>query len=226
MPRFPKAKWRGPVPNRTPSAMIRPIMGLVLHVEQGTEAGSDSWFHNSKAQASAHFGNPLAGPLDQWVDTNDKAWAEVAGNARWISVEHEGYSGKPPAPTKSQIENDAQLLAWLHVHEGVPLQVTNSVSRRGLGWHGMGGTAWGGHLDCPGDRIKNARAEIIRRAEQIVAEGNKPAPPLGKHKQSDVADLTGELKNRKKPVPHGHGTGRTKLRDLYAQVKRLLGIKS
>lgn len=182
MSKFHKATWRGPISNETHAAMVRPIMGLVLHVEDGSEDGTNSWFHNPKAQASSHFGNPLKGPLDQWVDTDDKAWAEMDGNSRWISVEHEGFSGKAPAPTASQIENDAQLLAWLHKTEGVPLRITNSVNRRGLGWHGMGGAAWGGHYDCPGDRIKKARREIVRRAKQIVQEG-KPKPPT--HAKAD-----------------------------------------
>ena len=168
--RFPKAVWKGPIPNETRRAMVRPIMGLVLHVEQGSEAGTNSWFHNPGAQASAHFGNPFKGPLDEWVDTDDKAWAEVAGNSRWISDEHEGYSGKAPAPTASQIENDAELLAWLHAHEGVPIRISNSPNRSGLGWHGMGGAAWGGHLTCPGDRILAARPQIIARARQLARQ--------------------------------------------------------
>ena len=176
MARYPDAHWDGPIPNETPRAMRRPILGLVLHIEQGSEAGTDSWFHNPKAQASAHFGNPKQGRLDQWVDTNDKAWAEVAGNSRWISVEHEGRSGD--RLTHTQIENDAQLLAWLHRTEGVPLQITDSPNRRGLGWHGMGGQAWGGHLDCPGDPIKHQRAEIITRAKEIAGE----PPPKPQHR--------------------------------------------
>lgn len=143
-------------------------MGLVLHIECGTEAGTDSWFHNPKAQASAHFGNPKVGPLDQWVDTDDKAWAEVDGNSRWVSVEHEGKGGAHL--TASQVENDAHLLAWLHRTEGVPLRITNHTWRKGLGWHGMGGNAWGGHFDCPGDPIKAKRKAIVSRAKAIVAE--------------------------------------------------------
>jgi hypothetical protein len=169
MSRFAKARWRGPIPNDTRAAMIRPILGLVLHVEQGSETGTDGWFHNPGAHASAHFGNPLSGGLDQWVDTDDKAWAEIAGNPRWVSVEHEGYTNEAPAPTKSQLENDAQLLAWLHLTEGVPLQITDDPTKPGLGWHGMGGAAWGGHENCPGSRIKNARPLIIARAKQLIA---------------------------------------------------------
>jgi hypothetical protein len=176
MPKFAKALWKGPIPNETHGGITRPILGLVLHVEQGTEAGTDAWFHNPRAQASAHFGNPQTGPLEQWVDTDDKAWAEVAGNSNWVSVEHEGYSGRAPTPTASQVENDAQLLAWLHKTEGVPLQATDSVSKRGLGWHGMGGAAWGGHTDCPGPLILDARPQIIARAKVIVAAPKPPRP--------------------------------------------------
>lgn len=173
MARFAKATWRGPVPNENHGGMGRPIMGLVLHVEQGSEAGTDGWFHQAPAKASAHFGNPLRGPLDQWVDTDDEAWAEMAGNSRWVSAEHEGYAGQPPAPTASQVENDAQLFAWLHLTEGVPLQLSNSPATRGLGWHGMGGAAWGGHVGCPGSRILNARGRILRRARQIVFDSQQ-----------------------------------------------------
>jgi peptidoglycan hydrolase-like protein with peptidoglycan-binding domain len=154
--------------------MVYPLLGLVLHREQGTESGTNEWFHNPGAQASAHFGNPKAGPLDQWVDTRDKAWAEVAGNSRWISLEFEGYV--QDAPTASQVENAAQLLAWLHVTDGVALNVTDSVSVGGLGWHGMGGAAWGGHYGCPGDPVKNVRREVVKRAGEIVYGRPKPAP--------------------------------------------------
>lgn len=164
--RFPGAIWRGPIPNETHLGMSHPVRGLVLHIEEGSETGTNNWFHNPGAQASAHFGNPKTGPLDQWVDTDDEAWAEMAGNREWFSVEHEGVA--PCSLTPSQLENDAQLLAWLHKNFGVPLQVTDDPNGFGLGWHGMGGQAWGGHLGCPGDPIKAQRAAIIARAKAIA----------------------------------------------------------
>ena len=171
MAKFSKADQRGPVPNRTVNGMVRPLKGLVLHIEEGSEEGTNSWFHNSKSQVSAHFGNPKKGNLDQWVDTKDKAWAEEGGNSEWISIENEGKSGDSLTP--SQLENVAQLLAWLHRTEGIPLQITNKVTRRGLGWHGMGGAAWGDHLACPGDPIKHQRPAIIARAKEIVGKSPK-----------------------------------------------------
>lgn len=196
MARFRRARWRGPIPNRTPGGMVRPVMGLVLHIEQGTEAGTDAWFHNPKAQASAHFGNPKKGRLDQWVDTDDKAWAEAAGNSRWISVEHEGMAGD--RLTAAQIENDAHLLAWLHVTEGVPLQVTDSVDKRGLGWHGMGGAAWGSHFSCPGEPIVKQRDQIITRAKALI-EGSGPAKPakVGRRADRVAADLSERINGKR-----------------------------
>ncbi|MEZ0112361.1 hypothetical protein ABH920_006380 [Catenulispora sp. EB89] len=173
MARFPKATWRGPVPNLTPGGMSA-HRGLVLHIQEGTESGTDAWFHNPASQVSAHFGNPKSGPLDQWVDTDDRAWAEVDGNPEWISVENEGNSGD--VLTASQLENAAQLFAWIHTTYGVPLQPSDSTVP-GLTGHGLGGQAWGGHLDCPGQPILDQRPQIIARAAQIAGGAPTPKPP-------------------------------------------------
>lgn len=165
----PFAVWRGPIPNRTQNGMAD-HRGLVLHIMQGTLSGTDSWFKNPRAQASAHFGIDQSGTIYQWVDTQDKAWAEAAGNPYWISVELAGYSGKPA--TDAQLTSIAHLFAWLRsVYPNIPAQVCDSPSGKGLGWHGMGGQAWGGHLDCPGAPIKAQRQEILRRLP-----GHQPAP--------------------------------------------------
>jgi hypothetical protein len=149
--------------------------GLVLHIQDGTESGTESWFKNPSSQASSHFLNPRSGGLRQMVDTNDKAWAEANGNQYWISIENEGTGSD--ALTASQIENCAQLLAWLHKTYNVELVSTDSVNGYGLGWHGMGGVAWGDHPNCPGDPIKNQRPAILARATQLVAgTTSTPAP--------------------------------------------------
>jgi len=168
MARYAGATWRGDnVPNETPHAMLGHI-GLVLHIQQGTEAGTDSWFHNPSSKVSAHFGNPKTGRLEQWVDTDDRAWAEVAGNPYWVSVENEGNSGD--ALTASQLENLAELLAWLHTVYDVPLQISDNpiAGVPGLTGHGLGGAAFGGHYDCPGAPILAQRPQIIARAAQIA----------------------------------------------------------
>jgi hypothetical protein len=173
MARYPKADWRGDVPNKTVGG-TRQHNGLVLHIEQGTQAGTDSWFHNPQAKASAHFGNSKdAAPIVQWVDTEDAAWAEAAGNPFWTSCENEGKCGDQLTP--EQIGKLAQLYAWGHQQYGWPFQVTNDPHTPGLGWHGMGGAAWGGHPDCPGEPIKAQRQEILDRASALV-QGGTPVP--------------------------------------------------
>lgn len=180
MARMPGATFIGPTPNETDNGMVE-VRGLVLHIQQGTEAGSEAWFKNPAAKASAHFLNPKKGGLRQLVDTKDRAWAEAAGNSHWVSVENEGFV--PDKLTDSQVENCAQLLAWLHKTYSVPLQSTDDPNGKGLGWHGMGGAAWGGHTGCPGDNIKAQRAAIIARAKEITG-GSTPSQPPTKPKVS------------------------------------------
>lgn len=136
-------------------------------------AGTDATFKNPANQVSAHFGAPLTGEAWQWVDTADEAWAEAAGNGYWISVELEGFSGQPPAPSANQIEICAQLLAWLHATDNVPLRIARTVNERGLAYHGLGGVSYGDHPDCPGPRVIRKRRKIVRRAKVIVKHRRK-----------------------------------------------------
>lgn len=170
MARMPGATWIGPTPNQRTDGMIE-VRGLVLHIQQGTEQGSEAWFKNPASQASSHFLNPKTGALRQLVDTKDRAWAEAAGNAHWVSIENEGYAGD--SLTASQLDNAAHLLVWLHQEDGVPLVATDDPNGKGLGWHGMGGASWGGHTGCPGDPIKAQRGAIIEQAYHLLA----PARP-------------------------------------------------
>jgi peptidoglycan hydrolase-like protein with peptidoglycan-binding domain len=171
--RFPGADWIGPTPNETDGGQVD-VHGLVLHIQEGTEAGSEAWFRNPDAQASSHFLNPKSGNLRQLVDTANRAWAEMAGNRHWLSVENEGYSGEEL--TDSQIENVAQLYAWIHKVYGTPVSATDDPNGSGIGWHGMGGDAWGGHFNCPGEPIKAQRPRIIARVNEILGGGTTPVP--------------------------------------------------
>jgi hypothetical protein len=174
MARFSEATWDGPVPNRTVGQMVHPVMGLVLHIEEGNEAGTAGWFHNPNAQVSAHFGVGKDGTLQQWVDTDDKAWAITSGNRFWISIENEGMPGD--SLTLQQITAVAKVLAWLHAIDGVPLVKTDSTTQRGLGWHGMGGEDWG-HPNCPGPAIIAQRDQIIQAAQEFLTAGALWLPP-------------------------------------------------
>jgi hypothetical protein len=165
--RCPDAEWRplgrdsqGQPINHSPGGMLEHL-GLVVHIMEGTLDGTDGWFRNPKAQASAHFGVGKGGLTYQWVDTDDKAWAQAGGNPSWVSVEMEGHAGD--LLTALQMVAVAKLYAWGQKLYGWPQRPTDSPALGGLGWHGMGGTVWGGHVGCPGDPIKAQRMAILGR---------------------------------------------------------------
>lgn len=165
MSRMPGVTWR-PVTNMVKGGQDA-VYGIVLHIMEGTLSGSDAWFRNSASQASAHFGVGKDGTIYQWVDTADRAWHAAAANRTWLGIEHEGRAGD--SLTQAQIAADARILAWASKQHGFPLQATESPTGRGVGWHGMGGRAWGGHTGCPGKPIRDQRAAIITAARALLA---------------------------------------------------------
>jgi N-acetylmuramoyl-L-alanine amidase len=206
MARMPGAQWR-PVPNCTDNGQ-EAVYGVVLHIMEGTLDGSDAWFRNTKSQASAHFGVGKDGRIYQWVDTKDRAWAESAGNRTWLSIEHEGRSGDSLTP--AQLAATARIVAWMHQVHGFPLQITDSVTGRGIGWHGMGGAAWGGHYDCPGSPIKAQRADII-----AAAKGGSTEDDMDATQARQLAELHSAL------VPYAGWSykGKGETQDAYAYLR-------
>src|SRR5438477_10917757 len=120
--KFAKATWH-PVQNYTTDGQDR-VLGVVIHIMDGTLEGSQSWFDTREAQASSHFGTGRAGALRQWVDTKDRAWAQAAGNHDYLSIENEGRGGDEL--TAEQIEDCAQVLAWASKNYGFPLQLAHT----------------------------------------------------------------------------------------------------
>ena len=166
MARYPNAQWR-PVSNETPGGMTAYTF-LVLHIMQGTLAGTDTWFHNSASQVSAHLGVGADGTVYQWVDTADMAWAQAAGNPVGISIEHEG--SVPAALTPQQITADSAILAWVHQTHGIPLQVTDdAVAGSGVCGHSTGALQHWGHPNCPGPAIMNQRQQIVDGATSLLS---------------------------------------------------------
>ncbi|WP_282204556.1 N-acetylmuramoyl-L-alanine amidase [Kitasatospora fiedleri] len=238
MARMAGTAWIGPTPNQRAGGMSE-FRGLVLHIQDGTEAGSEAWFKNPDSQASAHFLNPKSGGLRQLVDTADRAWTQGAGNAYWISVENEGRGGD--ALTSSQVENCAQLLAWLHRTYGVPLQLADDPNGRGLGWHGMGGAAWGGHYDCPGKAVLAQRGQILARTQQII--NPTPTTPVQEDDMPSAQEVAEAVWSFRLPDPdtpgrgvaagdiqaysdHRHNVLYGQLAGLSAAVKTLAGLVS
>lgn len=77
---------------------------IVIHIMDGTLAGTDAWFADANSQVSAHFGIGKNGEVHQYVKEEDSAWhAGRIDNPDWkfikpavnpnlytIGIEHEG----------------------------------------------------------------------------------------------------------------------------------------
>ncbi|WP_377271938.1 N-acetylmuramoyl-L-alanine amidase [Peterkaempfera sp. SMS 1(5)a] len=164
---------------RMPGALYRPVVnvhangvkerrGLCLHVQDDTNSPY-GWFNTPSSQASSDFWVRLDGHIEQYCDTGvDYAWAQAAGNPFYASVETEGHPDTPL--TLEQVESVAHIYAWGHAEFGWPLKVVDSTTEHGFTYHGVGGSAWGGHTGCPGGIRKAQRQTILDRAAEILGQ--------------------------------------------------------
>jgi hypothetical protein len=185
------AEWRGPTRNSgdgdgrpgEPEDRMVEHRGLVIHIADGSYEGTISWQLNPSAEVSSHFTISRTGRIAQLVDTDDQPWTQRAGNAYWLSVENEGWTGQPLTP--EQVHANGLLLARTHQVYGAPLQLATSPTGWGLGHHSMGaesGYDWG-HSQCPGEPIKRQKPAILAHAVQILNPTSRPQPgrPLAIH---------------------------------------------
>ena len=146
--------------------MMGIIHGLVIHITDGdkhkrlpTLGGIWGWFNNSAAKVSAHLCISKKGEIWQFVDTDDRAWAQESGNSNYISVENIALPGQKL--TDPQLDGVAFILSWLEDIAGVPPLLANFPGAWGLGFHSMFPKQ---HPQCPGLRVIAQRADIISRA--------------------------------------------------------------
>jgi len=180
--RWNLATWRGPTTHRDAGA-LRDVRGLVVHIAEGTYEGTIAWQKNVHADrpTSSHFVVARTGSCAQIVDTGDASWAQKAGNKTWLSVECEGFTKASPhyrqgweKLTGPQCQTIARLLVEANRRHAVPLRVTHDPGARGLGFHSMGGAAWG-HQSCPGASIIQQLGGIVLVAQALAA----PKPTEG-----------------------------------------------
>jgi len=112
-----------PSPNFTSSRNGYKPELIVIHIMDGTLAGTDAWFANRDSKVSAHYSVGKRGEVHQHVDERHTAQhagvvdrpsrklvkAGVNPNFYTIGIEHEGRSGD--ALTQAQLKASAELLA-------------------------------------------------------------------------------------------------------------------
>ncbi|GII88989.1 hypothetical protein Ssi03_69790 [Sphaerisporangium siamense] len=96
---------------------------VVIHITQGSYAGTISWFQNPSAQVSAHYVvRSSDGAVTQMVRDKDVAWH--AGNwdynTRSIGIEHEGYVTDASWYTDAMYRGSAALTRYICDKYGIP----------------------------------------------------------------------------------------------------------
>jgi hypothetical protein len=154
--------------------------GVVLHTEDGHEAGTVDTFMNRASKVSAFFSIAQSGACHQYLPVGKgyTAWSQADGNEAWRGIEDEDGTHPSVPLTQAQITTFAQIFEACSAFDGFPLQVTDNVNGQGLILHSDGGQAWGGHFSCPGSVRAAQRPVIVALAMSIRQGGTvtQPAP--------------------------------------------------
>lgn len=219
MARYHAAKWR-PIPRYAAGGSVHVPMDaprrLVYHTAVSNATSLFDLF-NIDGEPVAHFYIAEDGSVEQYVDTNVRASAELDGNHDCIGVESwdgaTGFHGTDgPAWNDAQVEAAAQLAAWVNKTHGIPLRrlLTSRPGSTGVGWHRLGidgdfpqpaGQLLGGRVSggetwttspgkiCPGDsKIRGVVDEIIPRAIEIQQGDDMSAADVQAIEKAIAAD--------------------------------------
>ncbi|WP_405609879.1 N-acetylmuramoyl-L-alanine amidase [Streptomyces sp. NBC_01511] len=118
---YPAALWVPASTSNYQSGRTAAINKVVVHVTQGSYAGSISWFQNPSSQVSAHYViRSSDGQVTQTVRDANTAWHARSANASSIGIEHEGFVADPSWFTDSMYRSSAALTRHLTSKYGIP----------------------------------------------------------------------------------------------------------
>ncbi|ANB10345.1 hypothetical protein SAM40697_6392 [Streptomyces ambofaciens] len=118
---YPSALWNPAYSGNYAAGRGSAITTVVVHVTQGSYAGSISWFQNPDAQVSAHYVvRSSDGQITQSVRESDTAWHARSANPYSVGVEHEGYVSDPAWFTDAMYRSSAALTRHLTAKYGIP----------------------------------------------------------------------------------------------------------
>ncbi|MFS8641277.1 MAG: N-acetylmuramoyl-L-alanine amidase [Symbiobacteriaceae bacterium] len=101
-----------------------PIRYIVIHVAQGSYAGTISWFQNPSANVSAHYViRSSDGAITQMVREKDIAWhaGNWTYNTQSIGIEHEGWVSSCTWFTDAMYRASAQLTRHIALKYNIPM---------------------------------------------------------------------------------------------------------
>lgn len=136
-----------PSPNYSAAAIRHDL--VILHMMEGSYAGSIAWLCDQRASASAHLCMKADGSeVTQLVPLSQKAWAQKAFNSAGVSVEIEGFTARGMSDVTMQAA--ARIAAWLCRAYAIPPVWAKGGQGRGVCSHHDLGAAGGNHVDICG----------------------------------------------------------------------------
>ncbi|MCX5400637.1 peptidoglycan-binding protein [Streptomyces sp. NBC_00102] len=117
---YPSALWVPAATTNYRSGRTADIDTVVIHVTQGSYAGSISWFQNPAAVVSAHYViRSSDGQITQMVRDSDTAYHAKSANASALGIEHEGWIDDPSWFTDVMYRSSAALTRYLCDRHGI-----------------------------------------------------------------------------------------------------------
>lgn len=135
---YPQAKYKK-ITAKKRSKMMR-YDRVNLHIAV-SDAPSLFNFFNVGGRPDSHFYVLKNGTVEQYVDTDLQAYADLQGNPTTISVETQGGVKRGEKWTDAQINALAALFAWCSKTHSIKMELAKSSrpgENRGLSWHRLG----------------------------------------------------------------------------------------
>ncbi|MCK1794699.1 amidase [Streptomyces sp. XM4193] len=115
------AKWAPAHSSNFTAGRTQSIDTVVVHVTQGSYAGSISWYQNPESNVSAHYTiRSSDGEVTQSVRDADTAWHARNANSHSVGIEHEGYVDDAAWFTDSMYRSSAALTKHLAAKHNIP----------------------------------------------------------------------------------------------------------
>lgn len=120
-PDYPSANWVPAAAANYTAGRTAAITTVVVHVTQGSYAGTISWFQNPESEVSAHYVvRSSDGQITQMVRDSDTAYHARSANSSSLGIEHEGFIDNPSWFTDAMYRSSAALTSYLCERYGIP----------------------------------------------------------------------------------------------------------
>ncbi|WP_371409193.1 N-acetylmuramoyl-L-alanine amidase [Micromonospora zamorensis] len=121
VPEYGPARWVSAYGGNYQAGRSSRITTVVVHVTQGSYAGTVSWFQNPSAGVSAHYVVKSSnGEITQMVREGDTAYHARSANPYAVGIEHEGFVDNPTWFTDAMYRSSAALTRYLCDKYGLP----------------------------------------------------------------------------------------------------------